>query len=66
VLPAADLRGLFDANDLRLRRELVVTDSRDIDDYLALAGCEGAERDRAARLAPTGYAAVVGWYVLER
>jgi ubiquinone/menaquinone biosynthesis C-methylase UbiE len=66
VLPAADLRGLFDANDLRLRRELVVTDSRDIDDYLALAGCEGAERDRARRLAPTGYAAVVGWYVLER
>ena len=66
VLSEADLRGLFDMNDLRLRRELLITESRDIDDYLALAGCEGAERDRARNLAPTGYAAVVGWYVLER
>jgi SAM-dependent methyltransferase len=66
VLSEADLRGQFDMNDLRLRREVVVNESRDIDDYLALAGCEGAERDRARNLAPTGYAAVVGWYVLER
>jgi ubiquinone/menaquinone biosynthesis C-methylase UbiE len=66
ILSQADLRGLFDMNDLRLRRELIITESRDIDDYLALAGCEGAERDRARNLAPTGYAAVVGWYVLSR
>jgi len=66
VLSEPDLRGLFDMNDLRLRRELIVTEARDIDDYLALAGCEGAERDRLRRMAPTGYAAVVGWYVLER
>jgi ubiquinone/menaquinone biosynthesis C-methylase UbiE len=66
VLAEPDLRALFDANDLRLRRELVITESRDIDDYLALAGCQGAERDRARHLAPTGYAAVVGWYVLSR
>ena len=66
VLAETDLRGLFDVNDLRLRRELVVRESRDIDEYLALAGCEGAERDRARHLAPTGYAAVVGWYVLSR
>jgi len=66
VLSEPDLRGLFDSNDLRLRRELMITESRDIDDYLALAGCEGAERDRARNLAPTGYSAIVAWYVLER
>jgi SAM-dependent methyltransferase len=66
VLPESDLRGLFDANDLRLRRERVITESSDIEDYLELAGCEGPERDRARHLAPTGYAAVVGWYVLSR
>jgi SAM-dependent methyltransferase len=66
VLSEPDLRGMFDMNDLRLRREVIVTESREIDDYLALAGCEGAERDHARNLAPTGYAAVVGWYVLSR
>ena len=66
VLADTDLRGLFDANDLHLKRELVVTEPRDIDTYLDLAGCEGAERERARDLAPSGYAAVVGWYVLSR
>lgn len=66
VLADADLRGLFDANDLHLRRELMVTEPRDIDAYLDLAGCEGASRERARRLAPTGYAATVGWYLLTR
>jgi len=66
VLAENDLRGLFDANDLRLLREVVVTESRDIEQYLDLAGCEGTDRERARNLAPSGYAAVVGWYVLSR
>lgn len=66
ILADADLRGLFDSNSLVLRREDVVTEPRDIDAYLDLAGCEGFERERARNLAPKGYEAVVGWYVLAR
>jgi SAM-dependent methyltransferase len=66
VLADADLRGLFDSNSLVLRRELVVHEPRDLDVYLDLAGCEGPHRERARRLAPCGYEAVVGWYVLSR
>jgi ubiquinone/menaquinone biosynthesis C-methylase UbiE len=66
VLADVDLRGLFDSNDLHLRRELVLAEPRDLDDYLDLAGCEGELRERARRLAPTSYAATVGWYVLSR
>ena len=66
VLAEVDLRGLFDSNGLVLRRELVVHESRDLEAYLELAGCEGVERERARQLAPAGYEAVVGWYVLSR
>jgi ubiquinone/menaquinone biosynthesis C-methylase UbiE len=66
LLADADLRGLFDSNNLVLRREEVTREPRDLDAYLDLAGCEGDERERARTLAPTGYEAVVGWYVLER
>ena len=66
VLSDADLRALFDANNLVLRREKVVHEQRDLDSYLDLAGCDGAERDRAKSLAPTSYEGVVGWYVLAR
>jgi ubiquinone/menaquinone biosynthesis C-methylase UbiE len=66
VLADADLRGLFDSNGLVLRRELVTHEPRDLDAYLDLAGCEGVDRERALGLAPSGYEAVVGWYVLER
>lgn len=66
VLSDADLRGLFDANGLVLRRERVVHEPRDLDSYLDLAGCEGSERERAKSLAPTSYEGVVGWYVLVR
>jgi hypothetical protein len=51
---------------VRERRE---TERRDLDAYLDLAGCAGAERDRARGLAPHGpsaFAAVVGWYLLDR
>jgi ubiquinone/menaquinone biosynthesis C-methylase UbiE len=66
VLSDTDLRALFDANNLVLRREKVVHEQRDLDAYLDLAGCEGAERGRAKSLAPTCYEGVVGWYVLAR
>jgi len=66
VLADADLRGLFDANDLVLRREQVVREPRDLEAYLDLAGCEGDARERARSLAPAKVEAVVGWYVLHR
>lgn len=66
LLSDADLRGLFDSNSLVLQREEVTREARDLDAYLDLAGCEGDERERARTLAPTGYEAAVGWYVLER
>jgi SAM-dependent methyltransferase len=66
VLSDGDLRALFDANNLVLRREHVVNEQRDLEEYLDLAGCEGDDRLRAASLAPRGYAGVLAWYVLER
>jgi SAM-dependent methyltransferase len=66
VLSDGDLRGLFDMNGLTLRVARPVRETREIDDYLDLAGCEGAQRDHVRGLAPTGYEAVVGWYVLVR
>ncbi|HEY5296211.1 MAG TPA: class I SAM-dependent methyltransferase [Gaiellaceae bacterium] len=66
VLADADLRGLFDSYNLVLRREEITREPRDLDAYLDLAGCDGPERERAKALAPRGYEAVVGWFVLER
>ena len=66
VLADADLRGLFDSNSLKLLREEVLHESRDLDAYLDLAGCKGEEREHARSLAPSGYEAVVGWYLLRR
>lgn len=66
VLSDTDLRALFDMNGLVLRREKVVREQRDLDSYLDLAGCEGPDRERAKSLAPSGYEAIVGWYVLAR
>jgi len=66
VLSDGDLRALFDANNLVLRREKVVHEQRDLGSYLDLAGCEGQERARAESLAPTCCEGIVGWYVLER
>jgi hypothetical protein len=44
----------------------VTREPRDLEAYLDLAGCKGAEREHARMLAPSGYEAVVGWYVLAR
>jgi ubiquinone/menaquinone biosynthesis C-methylase UbiE len=66
VLADADLRGLFDANELVLRRSEFDREPRDLDPYLDLAGCEGEARARAQALAPPDYTAVLGWYVLAK
>jgi SAM-dependent methyltransferase len=69
LLPDVDLRQLFEANGLVLRRSHQDVEHRPLDAYLDLAGCEGDERERAAALAPQGrgaYTAELGWYLLER
>jgi ubiquinone/menaquinone biosynthesis C-methylase UbiE len=66
VLADNDLRSLFDSNGLVTRRVDFERERRDLDSYLDLAGCEGAERERARALAPGGYTALLGWYVLSK
>jgi ubiquinone/menaquinone biosynthesis C-methylase UbiE len=66
VLAEVDLRGLFESNGLVLLRSEQEREPRDLDAYLELAGCEGDERRRAEALAPRGYTAELGWYLLER
>ncbi|HEX6763471.1 MAG TPA: class I SAM-dependent methyltransferase [Gaiellaceae bacterium] len=66
VLSDQDLRGLFDANNLVLRRADIVTETRDLDAYLDLVECAGTERDTVRAMAPSGYQAVIGWYVLSK
>ncbi|MFN2470218.1 MAG: class I SAM-dependent methyltransferase [Gaiellaceae bacterium] len=68
ALSDADLRGLFDSNDLVLVREQVEEERRELGPYLDFAGCTGEARGRALDLAPArdAYTAVVGWYVARR
>lgn len=66
VFADVDLRGLFDSNGLVLRHAEVHRESRDLESYLDMAGCSGEERDRARALAPAGYTAELGWYVLHK
>ncbi len=69
LLPEGDLRHLFEANRLVLLRDRRVSERRDLDAYLELAGCEGRAREQARALAPHGPETVtvtVGWYLLER
>ena len=67
VLADRDLRGLFDANELVLRREEIVHEPRDLESYLDLAGCAGpsasGERARPGRRGRGVRASegVVGW-----
>jgi ubiquinone/menaquinone biosynthesis C-methylase UbiE len=63
VLADVDLRGLFEANGLVMRRAEFVQEDRDLDSYLDLAGCEGEARERARGLVPAGYRPTVGWYL---
>jgi ubiquinone/menaquinone biosynthesis C-methylase UbiE len=66
ALADIDLRHLFEANGLVLLRSEYEQEPRDLDAYLELAGCEGEARERAATLAPPGYTAELGWYLLEK
>ena len=66
ALADVDLRGLFESNGLVLIRAEYEREPRDLDSYLDLAGCEGEARERAQTLAPPGYAADLGWYLLEK
>jgi SAM-dependent methyltransferase len=66
ALADIDLRHLFEANGLVLRRDEVVHEPRELEPYLDLAGCEGDARERARALAPAGYTAEIAWYLLER
>lgn len=64
ALADVDLRGLFDANGLVLHRSEHRLDRRELGPYLDLAGCVGDARERALELAPPGYTATYGWYLL--
>jgi ubiquinone/menaquinone biosynthesis C-methylase UbiE len=66
TLADIDLRHLFESNGLVLLNAEYERESRDLDAYLDLAGCEGEARDRAETLAPPDYAADIGWYLLEK
>jgi hypothetical protein len=66
VLADVDLRGLFESNSLVLRTAEFVRETRELDPYLDLAGCEGEARERARALAPPDYTAEIGWYLLKR
>jgi ubiquinone/menaquinone biosynthesis C-methylase UbiE len=66
VLADVDLRGMFDSNNLILRKAEVVREDRELDDYLDGAACHGDEREHAKALAPRHTHAEYGWYVLKR
>jgi len=68
TLADVDLRSLFEANNLVLRRAEVVRERRELEPYLDLAGCEGEARERARGLAPAGpvYTVELGWYLLAK
>jgi ubiquinone/menaquinone biosynthesis C-methylase UbiE len=66
VLADVDLRQLFEANGLVPLRTIFGREARELDPYLDLAGCEGEPREHARALAPPGYTAEIGWYVLRR
>jgi ubiquinone/menaquinone biosynthesis C-methylase UbiE len=62
-LPDVDIRSLLDANGLVLRRSQMRQETREAVDHLDLIATGDPDRERALALAPTGYAATVGWYL---
>ena len=66
ALPDDELRGLFAANGLELRRFERLEETRDLGPYLDLAGCHGDARARALELADgAGVEKIgIGWYLL--
>jgi ubiquinone/menaquinone biosynthesis C-methylase UbiE len=69
LLPDVDFRHRFESNGLVLVTRRFRSERRPLESYLALAGCEGEARERAAALTPGGrdyYVAESAWYVLRR
>jgi ubiquinone/menaquinone biosynthesis C-methylase UbiE len=66
LLPDADIRGYLDANDLVVTANEIVSERRDMTTYLALAGLEGAELERLARMAPPVVEVEIGWYLARK
>jgi ubiquinone/menaquinone biosynthesis C-methylase UbiE len=67
TLADADFRHYFEANELRCLRTDFVPETRDLERYLDLAGCEGEDREHARSLAPgESFPVTVGWYLLRR
>jgi ubiquinone/menaquinone biosynthesis C-methylase UbiE len=69
TLPDADFRHLFEANDLVLLQTRFQSHRRELDYYLALAGCEGDAAAGVKELSPGGpdeYVAESAWYLLRR
>jgi ubiquinone/menaquinone biosynthesis C-methylase UbiE len=66
ALSDADMRALFDANNLVLRQAEFEAQRRELEPYLDLAGCQGEARDHARTLAAgaDAYTATIGWYLL--
>ena len=66
TLSDGDFRDLFAANDLVLERSKRFTHRRELDYYLALAGCTGEDAERAKSLSPGDrehYVAESCWYL---
>jgi len=66
LLPDADIRGYLDANDLVVVANEMVKERRDMERYLDVAGLEGEDRERVARMAPAVYEVEMGWYVARK
>ena len=66
LLPDADVRGFLEANDLVVTANEIVREVRDMARYLDVAGLEGEERERVARMAPAVSEVEVGWYVARK
>lgn len=67
LLPDQDIRALLEANDLVVVANEIVSEHRDIDLYLDMAGVKGEEREHLRRTVPAGVLDVeVGWYVARK
>ena len=69
TLSEGDLRDLFDANGLTLLHDAHFTERRELDDFLARAGCVGEDAEAAKDLSPGDrehYVVESGWYLCVR
>jgi ubiquinone/menaquinone biosynthesis C-methylase UbiE len=63
LLSDIDVRSSLDANGLVLLGSRTDEESRDLDSYLDLAGCEGDAREAVSSVAPAQIVATIGWYL---